>query len=113
MEWHKRKRKRKSLKTLTPDLGTSIFTGLVNSYQEFNILIKLEIKTKVLFFVIQGPKTCRGSIVTKSMVLTAAHCLMKVNADESVSVASAADITVHHGKNCCFCQQFYEIIQGN
>nr|AFD18593.1 Bf/C2B [Ctenopharyngodon idella] len=44
-----------------------------------------------------GPKTCRGSIVTKSMVLTAAHCLMKVNADESVSVASAADITVHHG----------------
>nr|WFR52978.1 complement factor B [Squaliobarbus curriculus] len=44
-----------------------------------------------------GAKTCRGSIVTKSMVLTAAHCLMKVNADESVSVANAADIKVYHG----------------
>ncbi|XP_067222492.1 complement factor B isoform X1 [Chanodichthys erythropterus] len=45
-----------------------------------------------------GPKTCRGSIVTKSMVLTAAHCLMKVTG-ESVSVASAADIKVYHGKS--------------
>ncbi|ROL49834.1 Complement factor B [Anabarilius grahami] len=44
-----------------------------------------------------GPTTCRGSIVTKSMVLTAAHCLMKVNADKSVSVPSAADIKVYHG----------------
>jgi len=48
--------------------------------------------------------------VTKSMVLTAAHCLIKVNSDESVSVASAADITVHHGKNCFFCQQCHGII---
>ncbi|XP_056120603.1 complement factor B [Rhinichthys klamathensis goyatoka] len=47
--------------------------------------------------VLWGAKTCRGTLVTKSMVLTAAHCLIKVNSDESVSVASAADITVHHG----------------
>lgn len=50
--------------------------------------------------------------MTKSMVLTAAHCLMKVTG-ESVSFASAADIKVYHGKNCCFCHQFYRIIQGN
>lgn len=62
------------------------------------------------FFVIQGAKTCRGTLVTKSMVLTAAHCLIKVNTDESVSTASSADITVHHGKNCCFCQQCYGIM---
>ncbi|CAM4558034.1 unnamed protein product [Leuciscus chuanchicus] len=50
-----------------------------------------------VFFFIQGAKTCRGTLVTKSMVLTAAHCLIKVNTDESVSIASSADITVHHG----------------
>jgi len=99
----------------------SMFSGLVNPYQEFNNLIKLEIKTSIkallsdersylTFFVIQGAKTCRGTLVTKSMVLTAAHCLIKVNSDESVSVASAADITVHHGKNCFFCQQCHGII---
>lgn len=48
--------------------------------------------------------------MTKSMVLTAAHCLIKVNTDESVSIASSSDITVHHGKNCCFCQQCYGIM---
>lgn len=53
------------------------------------------------FSVMQGPRTCRGSILTKSMVLTAAHCLIKVDSDESVSTASAEDITVQHGKNCC------------
>ncbi len=53
------------------------------------------------FSVIQGLRKCRGSILTKSMVLTAAHCLIKVDSDESVSTASAAYITVQHGKNCC------------
>lgn len=47
--------------------------------------------------VLWGAKICRGTLVTKSMVLTAAHCLIKVNTDESVSLASTADITVHHG----------------
>uniref|UniRef100_A0A8C1UN68 C3/C5 convertase n=1 Tax=Cyprinus carpio TaxID=7962 RepID=A0A8C1UN68_CYPCA len=37
------------------------------------------------FSVMQGPRTCRGSILTKSMVLTAAHCLIKVDSDESVT----------------------------
>nr|BAA34707.1 complement factor B/C2B [Cyprinus carpio] len=47
--------------------------------------------------ILWGPRTCRGSILTKSMVLTAAHCLIKVDSDESVSKASAEDITVQHG----------------
>ncbi|XP_016383624.1 complement C2 isoform X2 [Sinocyclocheilus rhinocerous] len=47
--------------------------------------------------ILWGVRTCRGSILTKSMVLTAAHCLIKVDADESVSSASAADITIRHG----------------
>ncbi|XP_067306042.1 complement factor B [Pseudorasbora parva] len=47
--------------------------------------------------LVWGAKICRGSIVTKSMVLTAAHCLIKLNADESVSLASASDIIVRHG----------------
>ncbi|KAL1260174.1 hypothetical protein QQF64_008001 [Cirrhinus molitorella] len=42
-------------------------------------------------------RKCRGSILTKSMVLTAAHCLIQVDSDESVSTASASEITLHHG----------------
>ncbi|RXN14406.1 complement C2-like protein [Labeo rohita] len=45
----------------------------------------------------QRPRKCRGSILTKSMVLTAAHCLIKVESDESVSKANAADVTIEYG----------------
>lgn len=55
MEWHESKRERKrSLKPLTPDLGMSMFSGLVNSYQEFNNLIKLEIKTSIKALLSDG-----------------------------------------------------------
>ncbi|XP_056329362.1 complement factor B [Danio aesculapii] len=40
-----------------------------------------------------GTKTCRGSIVSESMVLTAAHCLIKA----SGAKATPADIKITHG----------------
>jgi len=57
VEWHKSKRTRvskRSPKTLTPDLGMSMFSGLVNPYQEFNNLIKLEIKTSIKALLSDG-----------------------------------------------------------
>nr|XP_055051749.1 complement C2 isoform X1 [Misgurnus anguillicaudatus] len=54
-----------------------------------------------IFYFGSTTKTCRGSILTESWVLTAAQCLVRVNNDKSLSFADASDVFVSHGNGEC------------